>query len=62
MYARNLFNFLSPFIKDGALSLDWNDEILAGSVFTHEGKVRHEGVRKALMGEASSKSQAPNIK
>jgi NAD(P) transhydrogenase subunit alpha len=48
MYARNLFNFFSPFIKDGQLSLDWSDEIIAGSVFTHEGKIRHEGVRKAL--------------
>jgi NAD(P) transhydrogenase subunit alpha len=48
MYARNLYNFLSPFIKDGNLALDWNDEILAGSCFTHEGKIQHEGVRKAL--------------
>jgi NAD(P) transhydrogenase subunit alpha len=48
MYARNLFNFLSPFIKDGQLMLDWNDEILTGSVFTHEGAIRHEGVRKVL--------------
>jgi NAD(P) transhydrogenase subunit alpha len=48
MYARNLYNFLSPFIKNGDLALDWNDEILAGSVFTHEGTIRHEGVRKVL--------------
>ncbi len=48
MYARNLFNFLSPFIKDGQLMLDWSDEILAGSCFTHEGEIRHEGVRKTL--------------
>jgi NAD(P) transhydrogenase subunit alpha len=48
MYARNLYNFLSPFIKNGELALDWNDEILAGSCLTHEGKIRHEGVRKAL--------------
>jgi NAD(P) transhydrogenase subunit alpha len=48
MYARNLFNFISPFIKDGRLALDWNDEIIAGSCFTHEGKIRHEGVKRAL--------------
>jgi NAD(P) transhydrogenase subunit alpha len=48
MYARNLFNFLSPIIKDGELALDWSDEIIAASVFTHEGQIRHEGVRKAL--------------
>jgi NAD(P) transhydrogenase subunit alpha len=48
MYSRNLFNFLSPHIKDGAISLDWNDEIIAGSVFTFEGKIRNETVRSAL--------------
>ena len=48
MYARNLFNFLSPVIKSGDLTLDWDDEIIAGSVFTHEGLIRHEIVRKAL--------------
>ncbi len=57
MYARNLFNFLSPFIKDGNLVLDWNDEILAGSVFTHEGEIRHEGVRKILEGDADSREK-----
>ncbi len=48
MYARNLFNFLSPFIRNGELALDWSDEIVAGSVFTHEGTIRHAGVRKVL--------------
>ncbi len=48
MYARNLYNFLSPFIREGALALDWSDEILSGSLLTREGTVRHEGVKKAL--------------
>ncbi len=50
MYARNLFNFLSPCIRDGAFVPDWNDEVLAGSVFTREGRIVHEGARKALEG------------
>lgn len=50
MLAKNLYNFLSPFIKDGALNLDWNDEILAGACLTHEGELRHEGVKKILGG------------
>jgi NAD(P) transhydrogenase subunit alpha len=50
MYSRNLFNFISPFIKDGELRLDWSDEIIAGSVFTREGKVCNAGVSKALEG------------
>lgn len=48
MYAKNLFNFLSPFIKDGNLAIDWADEIIAGSMLTHEGQLCHEGVKKVL--------------
>ena len=33
MYARNVFNFVSLFIKDGALQFDWNDELLAKTVW-----------------------------
>lgn len=29
MYARNVFNFVSLFVKDGTLAFDWNDELLA---------------------------------
>ena len=34
MYSRNLFNFISPFIKNGELQIDWTDEIVAGSLFS----------------------------
>jgi NAD(P) transhydrogenase subunit alpha len=33
MYARNLFNFASLFVKDGAIAFDWNDELLAKTVW-----------------------------
>ncbi|MDQ3511953.1 MAG: NAD(P) transhydrogenase subunit alpha [Pseudomonadota bacterium] len=29
MYARNVFNFVSLFLKEGALTFDWEDELLA---------------------------------
>jgi NAD(P) transhydrogenase subunit alpha len=29
MYARNVFNFVALFLKDGAMGFDWNDELLA---------------------------------
>ncbi len=48
MYAKNLFNFISPFIKDGALTLDWEDEVLSGACLTHAGELRHAGVKAAL--------------
>ncbi|ENO89808.1 pyridine nucleotide transhydrogenase subunit alpha [Thauera linaloolentis 47Lol = DSM 12138] len=48
MYAKNLFNFISPFIKDGALALDWDDEVMAGTCLTHAGELRHAGVKQVL--------------
>ncbi len=33
MYARNVYNFVSLFLKDGALNFDWNDELLAKTVW-----------------------------
>ena len=48
MYARNLFNFISPFINDGTLALDWEDEVMAGCCLTHDGEIRHAAVKQAL--------------
>jgi NAD(P) transhydrogenase subunit alpha len=31
MYARNVLNFVSLFLKDGAIALDWNDELIEKS-------------------------------
>jgi len=53
MYAKNLFNFLTPMIKDGTLAPDWEDEVLAESVLTHQGEIRHEPTRKLVEGDAS---------
>jgi NAD(P) transhydrogenase subunit alpha len=51
MYARNLLNFLRPAIdKDGALAIDWNDEVFAQACVTHDGQIRHEATRKAIEG------------
>jgi NAD(P) transhydrogenase subunit alpha len=48
MYARNLFNLLSPAIKAGVLSIDWTDEVFAGTVLTHAGEIKHEPTAKLL--------------
>ncbi|MNJ31928.1 NAD(P) transhydrogenase subunit alpha part 1 [compost metagenome] len=45
LYARNLVAFLGLMIKDGALSVDLEEEILKAAVVTHGGAVVHEGVR-----------------
>jgi NAD(P) transhydrogenase subunit alpha len=33
MYARNVWNFAALLLRDGALAFDWNDELLAKTVF-----------------------------
>lgn len=50
MYAKNLFNFLSLIIHDGAVKPDWEDEIVASSVLTRDGKIRHELTRERVEG------------
>lgn len=45
LYAKNLVAFVGLMIKDGALTLDLEDEILKAAVVTHGGAVVHEGVR-----------------
>lgn len=47
MYARNLFNLISPFITEkGELELDWNDEIVTKSVLLCEGVVKSDRIRR----------------
>ena len=41
LFARNLFNFLSPFIKEGTLALDEDDVLVQGTRLTREGRVVH---------------------
>jgi NAD(P) transhydrogenase subunit alpha len=48
MYAKNLYNLFSPFIKEGELQLDFADEVIAGCLMTHEGRVVNENVRRVL--------------
>jgi NAD(P) transhydrogenase subunit alpha len=33
MYARNVYNFVSLLLKDGALAFDWDDELLAKTIW-----------------------------
>lgn len=39
MYAKNMLNYLTPCIKEGQLTLNFEDEIIKGSVITHGGAV-----------------------
>jgi len=48
LYAKNQFNLLELFVKDKALAIDWQDEILAKAVLTHGGEIKNEAAKKAV--------------
>jgi H+-translocating NAD(P) transhydrogenase subunit alpha len=50
LYAKNQLNLLELFVKDGALTLDWSDEVLAKTVLTHGGEIKNEAAKKAVEG------------
>ena len=40
LYARNLLALLEPFLIDGELSLNLEDELIAGALISHQGEIR----------------------
>lgn len=48
LYSKNQLNLLELFVKDGALAIDWDDEVLAKACLTHAGEIRNEAARKAV--------------
>lgn len=50
MFAKNVYNFLSPMIKNGELNIDWHDQVVIGSLVTRDGQIVNENLKK-LMGE-----------
>ena len=48
LYAKNLLNLLELLVKDQALALDWEDEVVAKTALTHAGEIRNEAARKAV--------------
>lgn len=48
LYARNLVAFLQPLLaKDGALAVNWDDEIVKGALLTRDGAVVNERLKPA---------------
>jgi NAD(P) transhydrogenase subunit alpha len=51
LYAKNVANLLLLMTKDGAVTPDFDDEVVAGTCLTHAGEVRH-GPTAQLLGES----------
>ncbi len=55
MYAKNLYNFFELLHHpERGITLNWDDDILAGSVLTHAGEIRHAATNAVL------KTEIPN--
>lgn len=50
MYAKNLLNFMSLFIKDGEIEMDLEDEVIAGALLTKDGDITNDAVKDAAKG------------
>ncbi|MEA2444781.1 MAG: H+-translocating transhydrogenase subunit alpha [Thermoleophilales bacterium] len=49
LYARNIMSLLELMAGDeGALALDWDDEIIKGAAITHDGEIVHDGAKQAV--------------
>ena len=49
LYARNVMNLLLHLVKDGALALDFDDEITKGSCVTHGGEIVNERAKQVAV-------------
>ena len=46
LYAKNVFNLLALMLKDNVIEIDWNDEVLAQTALTHDGKRMDDAAAK----------------
>lgn len=51
LYAKNQLNLIELFLKDQALELDWQDEVLAKTALTHAGEIKNAAARQAVEGK-----------
>jgi NAD(P) transhydrogenase subunit alpha len=40
LYAKNQYNLLALMMKDNVITIDWDDEVLACTALTHDGKIK----------------------
>jgi NAD(P) transhydrogenase subunit alpha len=57
LYSRNVYNLLTHLLKDGKVTLDFEDEITRETCITHDGKVVNERARKMMEPEKQEKAQ-----
>jgi len=59
LYSKNMLNLLALMLtKDGQYTLNMDDDIVAGTLITHDGAVKNENVLKALEAAATARRSA----
>ena len=55
MYSRNIASFLALLLKDGAMVVNFEDQIIRDACITHEGRIVHERTRALAEGGATAR-------
>jgi H+-translocating NAD(P) transhydrogenase subunit alpha len=55
LYAKNQYHLLALMMKDNVIKIDWDDEILAKTVLTHDGKMKNEATEPHVNPDSGGK-------
>ncbi len=62
LYAKNIASLLALMMKDNIVTLNWDDEILAKTALTHEGKMHsNQSEREAFPSNAAEKTASAKV-
>jgi len=61
LYAKHLYNLLTLMIKDKAIQLDWDDEVLSKTMLTHDGKLAGADAKPAVTPAADSTDKTAKL-
>lgn len=59
LYSKNLYNLLALMLKNNIITIDWDDEVLAGTALTHAGALQ-KAPAKSTPAHAGKKATAPS--
>ncbi len=60
LYSKNQYNLLVLMLKDNIITVDWDDEILAKTVLTHDGRLKNQRAKPGADPGAGDKAPTPS--
>jgi len=55
LYAKNQYHLLALMMKDNVVKIDWDDEVLAKTALTHDGKMKNEATEPHVNPDSGTK-------